>query len=115
MASTAASRDTPPFSASATASPKQITSTISSRLTAIFIWQARPLPPMRVTFGPIASSTGLARSNASASPPIMTEAWPAFTVTGLPDSGPSSMIDPALANCAATARLASGSIVLMSM
>ena len=45
----------------------------------------------------------------------MTEAWPAFTVTGLPDSGPSSMIDPALANSAATARLASGSIVLMSM
>ena len=39
-----------------------ITSTISSRLMAIFIWQARPLPPMRVTFGPIASSTGLARS-----------------------------------------------------
>ena len=58
MASTATSRDTPPFSASATASPKAITSTISSRLTAIFIWQASPLPPMRVTFGPIASSTG---------------------------------------------------------
>ena len=82
MASTATSRATPPFSASATASPKQITSTISSRLTAIFIWQARPLPPMRVTFGPIASSTGLARSNAASSPPIITEAWPAFTVTG---------------------------------
>ncbi len=45
----------------------------------------------------------------------MTEARPAFTVTGLPDSGPSSMIDPALANSSATARLASGSIVLMSM
>ena len=115
MASTAASRDTPPFSASATASPKQITSTMSRRLTAIFIWQARPLPPMRVTFGPIASSTGLARSNASASPPIITEARPAFTVTGLPDSGPSSMIDPASANFSAIARLASGSIVLMSM
>ena len=62
MASSATARWTPPFSASATASPKQITSTISSRLTAIFIWQASPLPPMRVTFGPIASSTGLMRS-----------------------------------------------------
>ena len=46
---------------------------------------------------------------------IITEAWPALTVTGLPDSGPSSMIDPALANCSAMVRLASGSIVLISM
>ena len=115
MASTATSRSTPPFSASATASPKQITSTISSRLTAIFIWQASPLPPMRVTFGPIASSTGLARSKAASSPPIITEALPAFTVTGLPEIGPSSMNEPALANSAATSRLASGSMVLMSI
>ena len=115
MASSATSRATPPFSASATASPKAITSTISSRLTAIFIWQASPLPPMRVTFGPIASSTGFTRSKAAASPPIMIEALPCTTVTGLPESGPSSMIEPALANSAATARLASGSIVLMSI
>ena len=115
MASTATSRPTPPFSASATASPKQITSTISSRLTAIFIWQARPLPPIRVTLGPIASSTGFTRSNAASSPPIITEACPAFTVTGLPDNGPSSMMEPALAKAAATSRLASGSMVLMSM
>ena len=46
----------------ATASPKAITSTISRRLTAIFIWQARPCPPMRVTFGPIASNTSRTRS-----------------------------------------------------
>ena len=84
-------------------------------MTAIFIWQASPLPPMRVTFGPIASSTGLARSKACSSPPIMIEALPAFTVTGEPDSGPSSMIAPAFLNSAATARLSSGSIVLMSM
>ena len=45
----------------------------------------------------------------------MIEALPCTTVTGLPESGPSSMIDPALANSAATARLASGSIVLMSI
>ena len=36
-------------------------------------------------------------------------------VTGLPDSGPSSMTKPALANSAATSRLASGSMVLMSI
>ena len=42
---------------------------------------------MCVTFGPIASSTGLARSKAASSPPTITEAWPALTVTGLPDSG----------------------------
>ena len=70
---------------------------------------------MRVTFGPMASSTGLTRSKAASSPPIMIEACPAFTVTGEPDSGPSSMIEPALANSAATARLASGSMVLMSI
>ena len=70
---------------------------------------------MWVTLGPMASSTGFARSKAALSPPIMMEAWPALTVTGLPDSGPSSMIEPALANSAATARLASGSIVLMSI
>ena len=115
IASTAASRATPPCSASATASPKAITSTISSKLTAIFIWQASPLPPMRVTFGPIASSTDLARSNASSSPPTMIEAWPAFTVTGEPERGPSSMIDPARATSAATPRLSSGSMVLMSI
>ena len=70
---------------------------------------------MRVTLGPMASSTGLARSNAASSPPTITEACPAFTVTGLPEIGPSSMNEPALANSAATARLESGSIVLMSM
>ncbi len=73
------------------------------------------MPPIRVTFGPIASSTGFARSNAASSPPIITEACPAFTVTGLPEIGPSSMIEPAFANSAATERLSSGSIVLMSM
>src|SRR3954468_4974698 len=113
-ASTATSRATPPFSASAIASPKAITSTISRRLTAIFIWQARPLPPMRVTFGPIASITGFARSNAPASPPTITEALPATTVTGLPEIGASSMKRPVLANSAATSRLTSGDIVLMS-
>ena len=91
-----------------------ITSTISSRLTAIFIWQARPFAPICVTFGPMASSTGLARSNAASSPPTMTEALPCATVTGLPEIGASSMSEPALANSAATARLTSGSIVLMS-
>ena len=70
---------------------------------------------MCVTFGPIASSTGLTRSNAASSPPTMTEALPCATVTGLPEIGASSMIEPALANSAATARLASGAIVLMSM
>ena len=42
----AMSRLTPPFSANATASPNAITSTMSNRLTAIFIWQARPFAPM---------------------------------------------------------------------
>ena len=70
---------------------------------------------MRVTFGPIASSTGLTRSKAASSPPIITEALPAVTVTGEPEIGPSSMTAPALANSAATARLSSGSMVLMSM
>ena len=92
-----------------------ITSTISSRLTAIFIWQARPLPPMRVTFGPIASSTGLARSNAASSPPIITEALAGLHRDRAAGERASSMIEPALANSAATARLTSGSIVLMSM
>ena len=53
---------------------------------------------MRVTLGPIASSTGLTRSKAASSPPIMIEALPAFTVTGEPDSGPSSMMAPAFSN-----------------
>ena len=69
---------------------------------------------MRVTLGPIASSTGFTRSNAASSPPTMIEALPAVTVTGLPEIGASSMIAPALANSCATARLASGAIVLMS-
>ncbi len=69
---------------------------------------------MCVTFGPIASITGLARSNAAASPPTITEALPAFTVTGLPEIGEFSMKRPALANSAATSRLTSGLIVLMS-
>ena len=47
---------------------------------------------MCVTFGPIASITGFARSNAAASPPTITEALPATTVTGLPEIGESSMI-----------------------
>ena len=70
---------------------------------------------MRVTLGPIASSTGFTRSKAVSSPPIMIEALPAFTVTGEPESGPSSMIAPAFKNSSAMARLSSGSIVLMSM
>jgi hypothetical protein len=48
------------------------------------------------------------------SPPTITEALPAVTVTGLPEIGASSMWRPALANSAATARLTSGAIVLMS-
>ena len=73
-----------------------------------------PFAPICVTFGPIASITGLARSKAAASPPTITEALPAFTVTGLPERGASSMWRPALANSAATARESSGAIVLMS-
>src|SRR5204863_254119 len=41
---------------------------MSKRFTAIFIWQASPLSPMCVTFGPIASITGFARSKAAATP-----------------------------------------------
>ena len=49
---------------------------------------------MWITFGPIASSTGLAVSNAVASPPTISEACPAFTVTGLPEIGASSIMRP---------------------
>ena len=91
-----------------------MTSTISRRLTAIFICTARPLSPIWVTFGPIARSTGSALSNAALSPPTMTEALPCASVTGLPEIGASSIVRPLPANSAAIARLTSGEIVLMS-
>ncbi len=87
---------------------------MSRRLTEIFICTARPLAPMWVTFGPMARSTGSTRSKAARSPPTMTEALPCASVTGLPEMGASSMLKPLAANCAATARLTSGAIVLMS-
>ncbi len=53
-------------------------------------------------------------SKAALSPPTMTEALPCTSVTGLPEIGASSIASPSRANAAATARLSSGEIVLMS-
>ena len=69
---------------------------------------------MYVTFGPIARSTGSTRSNVALSPPIISDALPCSTVTGLPESGASSIAKPFFANSAATARVTSGAIVPMS-
>ena len=73
-----------------------MTSTMSSRFTASFIVTAWPLAPMYVTLGPMARSTGSMRSNAASSPPIMSDALPCCTVTGLPESGASSIARPRL-------------------
>src|SRR5467141_383860 len=62
----------------------------------------------------MASKTGWTRSNAAFSPPTMSKALPFERVRVVPEMGASIIVRPALANSAATARLASGSMVLMS-
>ena len=71
IASTAASRLTPPFSASATPSQNPTTCTTRARFSATFVTSAIPFSPTRVTFGPIARNTGSARLKASSVPPAM--------------------------------------------
>ena len=83
-------------------------------MTASFTCRAWPLSPTRVTFGPIASSTGLIRAYASSLPPIMIASWPCSRVVRLPETGASTIIAPASATRAASRRLASGEIVDMS-
>ena len=81
---------------------------------AIFVCTASPLAPIRVTFGPMSSSTGRMRSKACSLPPTMIESFPSRRVLGLPDTGASSIAAPAAETRSATARLTSGGIVLMS-
>ncbi len=54
-------------------------------------------------------------SNTSRSPPTMIDAFPSARVTVLAEIGASSMCRPLAENSAATARLSSGAMVLMSM
>ena len=81
---------------------------------AIFIVTAVPFGPRWKTFGPIASSTGFARSNASSSPPTMIETFPCSTVIDVPDTGASSICPPTAATFSASARVFAGLAVLMS-
>ena len=83
-------------------------------MTAIFIVTAAPCPPTWITFGPIASSTGRARSTASSSPPTMSDALPWSTVIEVPETGESSICAPAAATASASARVFAGLAVDMS-
>ena len=61
-----------------------------------------------------ASSAGLARSSAEASPPAITSRAPASTVETLPDTGVSRSAAPAATTAASSPRRVSGSTVLVS-
>jgi hypothetical protein len=104
----------PLFSASSTPSLNASICTASERLTAIFIVTAAPLGPTWMTRGPIASSTGIARANASSEPPTMSDALPCSTVIDVPDTGESSISAPAAAIRSASARVQAGLAVDMS-
>jgi hypothetical protein len=79
----------PIFEAKRSASP------IASMLSATMIWFATlqvwpsPLPPTRVTFFPINSKSGLARSNAACGPPTMMVSDAFFAPTSPPETGAS--------------------------
>src|SRR5581483_10811603 len=105
ITSTAFSRGMPLFSASSRPSLKASICTASERLIAILIVTAAPLGPTYTPRGPIASSTGLARSNASSEPPTMSDALPWSTVIDVPEIGESSSSAPVAATCSASARV----------
>src|SRR6266511_1544424 len=112
--STAFSRAIPPLSARSTPSLNAVIWTARLRFEAVFMRTACPVPPTWLTFGPMSSSTGRARSKASGSPPTMIERFPCSSVRTLPDTGASSIWAPRSATRLASSRLAAGLTVLRS-
>src|SRR5271165_566594 len=113
--STATSRAMPLFSASSTPSENANICTARLRLMAIFMDNASPLSPTKLTFGPMSSSSGLMWSKVSFRPPTITDNFPSCRVITLPETGASTMSAPTARTFAASARLTAGLTVLMSI
>src|SRR5208282_1354697 len=113
--STATSRAIPLFSASSTPSENANICTARLRLMAIFMDNASPLSPTKLTFGPMSSSSGLMWSKVSFRPPTITDNFPSCRVITLPETGASTMSAPTARTFAASARLTAGLTVLMSI
>ena len=70
---------------------------------------------MWVTLRPMASSTGRARVTASAAPPTMIDSVPSIAPCWPPETGASRKSTPDAAERSASARAASGAMVLVSI